>query len=68
MVIQKRTTLNKTFTWQWTQLNLITFKPKEILVQAKKNNPHVSGNAGGEKNLHPGDAKGKIINLIEFFK
>ena len=32
MVIQKRTTLNKTFTWQWTQLNLITFKPKEILV------------------------------------
>ena len=36
-------------------------------MMSPKNNTLVSENAGGEKNLHPGGRKKKIINLIKFF-
>ena len=40
-----------------------------MLLSAQKDNTLVSGNAGDEKNLHPGDRKTIFfINLIEFSK
>ena len=38
------------------------------ITKAKKNNTLFPGNAGDEKNVHRGDRKKKIIDIIEFFK
>ena len=57
---------------QWTLHMAESWKlSKDLLIvpQMKNKNTPVSGNAVGEKNLHPGGRKSIFLfNLIEFFK
>ena len=53
----------------FTQVGFTTAWQHDEVLGQKKNKTLVSGNAGDEKNLHPGGHKKVFfINLIEFFK
>ena len=52
-----------------TWLDFLKWISSLLTHKAKKKNTLVSGNAGDEKNLHPGSRKFKfLINLTEFYQ